>query len=119
MKYLKNFEQLNEGTWLLPDTIEKALKLKMILEKPVLAKHSGDRYDNFRINVLSDVFGSDSLHDRIGEVKVITPNKDVRDIIIDELDTNFVQYYLERPEDFKDPISKEVLSILQDIIKNK
>ena len=70
-------EELEEGTWAIPDTPKKKMELKKLLQRPIkLGKEGGDASDK-----LYGLIGDDSLFDDLYEAGKENPNGDARLII--------------------------------------
>lgn len=94
------------GTWAIPNTINKAKKLKSLLSKPLYAN------DNI-INELSEVYGDDDLFDEIGEYRC--PESDIR-ILIKIYIKNLIDLFIKEPECFNIKFEKGALKILNQIV---
>ena len=70
-------EELEEGTWAIPDTPKKKMELKKLLQRPIkLGKEGNDASDK-----LYDLIGDDSLFDALHEAGKENPNDDARPLI--------------------------------------
>ena len=84
---------LKEGTWALPDSLEKVIQLRKLLSKPLAAKDAEKALDG--------ALGDDDLSDSItSTIKSVGPDTDVRQLVIDRIKL-FIQQFKQNPEDFK------------------
>lgn len=83
---------LQEGTWALPDSLEKVIQLRKLLSKPLAAKDAE--------KALQGALGDDDLYDQIQDtLKSVGPNTDVRQLVLDRMKL-FIQQFKQNPEDF-------------------
>ena len=95
------------GTWAIPDTVEKAIKLKSLMQTPLDSKTAED--------VLSGIVGDDKLFDKIDKTVDRDPKADVRQFVKECL----IQWVKQPVSDFKFDDKKEFLKarkIWKDII---
>lgn len=91
------------GTWALPNTLEKAKKLQIILSKPLMTKDATDK--------LYHLIGDDDLFDQIISLKKEIGNQyDVRSITI-----KYLRSFLENSYNWE----SNSLRICQKICKNE
>jgi very-short-patch-repair endonuclease len=95
------------GTWAIPDTVEKAIKLKSLMQTPLDSKTAED--------VLSGIVDDDKLFDKIDKTVDRDPKADVRQFVKECL----MQWVKQPVSDFKFDDKKEFLKarkIWKDII---
>lgn len=96
---------MTEGTWSLPNTKQKAMKLKKILSKPLSAEKAGD--------VLYDLTGDDSLYDMFDELIADGEGKDdIRYMVVDKV-KKWVKDFEKDPSLFKDGFDKDAIKIIK------
>jgi len=82
MKELNEFEQwsqqITEGTWAVPDTPESKNELEKLLAKPIVVGPDG----NNATELLYEIFGDDTLFDRIETLAMEDPDADARPLVI-------------------------------------
>lgn len=102
---MKVLDVLNEGTWSSPNTVDKALALHKLMQRPIPANKASD--------LLYDLIGDDDLFDSIHEIETQDdPTDDARHVIqhhIQKMIRNF------DPNDWKSEWDADSIRILQDI----
>lgn len=100
------------GTWALPNTKEKALKLQELMQKPLKAnKKVTDK--------LYDLYGDDNLFDDISDRRYdYGTSYDLRFLVATYLN-NTIEYYKKSPEKFNLKFDKEALVILENIVREQ
>ena len=78
-------EELEEGTWALPDTSQKKQGLKKAMSKPIKLGKGGDD----AISVVGAFIGDDELYDDLGVAGDKNPNGDARPIVSKWMKKNF------------------------------
>jgi hypothetical protein len=78
-------EELQEGTWALPDTPQKKQGLKKAMSKPIKLGKGGDD----AISVVGAFIGDDELYDDLGVAGDKNPNGDARPIVSKWMKKNF------------------------------
>ena len=86
MKEVSQFEnwveQVQEGTWALPDTPDQMKELKQLMSAPITVGVDGLN----ATNLIYGLIGDDALFDDIYELSQTDPDADARDLIIARLD---------------------------------
>ena len=78
-------EELQEGTWALPDSSKKKQGLKKAMSKPIKLGKGGDD----AISVVGEFIGDDELYDDLGVAGDKNPNGDARPIVSKWMKKNF------------------------------
>jgi hypothetical protein len=100
-KYLgHSSEELDEGTWAVPNTMELAKKLQAAMANPIPAKDASD--------VMYGLIGDDELFDSLYELETDNPSADARPTIARWIQSN------RKLLDFNTD-DKEVMSVIDDI----
>lgn len=95
------------GTWELPNTQHRALRLKKLMEKPLLMRQNPQRE-------LYDIFGDDDLYDELDRY-LDSPDYDVRFLV--KMHVNYyLNDYSEHPKNYTVKLSEKARVILESII---
>ena len=103
----ENDNVINEGTWALPNTKEKASALIKLLDKPLYVEDEEKLYD---------LIGDDSLFDKIDHLKKANFKGTINDLIKSKI-IGLIKYYYDSPKKFKDEWDKDSLEMLKNSCK--
>ena len=95
------------GAWALPNTKRKALKLKELMEEPLLVSEDPQ-------SKLYDLYGDDSLFDEIWDYED-DPNNDLRELVKKYI-SKYLDNYAENPESYYKKLYPAARAILESII---
>lgn len=101
-RLLRRLKKIGEGTWEVPDSIDRAKELYQILQKPVPAKDA--------VKMIGHLIGDDGLFDAIGNATAEEPHTDVRNRIADT-----IKKWLGELNKFKHEIDPSVQKVWQQI----
>lgn len=123
-KVMASNDTVYEGTWSLPNTEEKANKLKELINQlennpEYKFRLEGHGTPNKKSIDLYYLFGDDGLFDRIGDLSTKGfDNKEFNNLVASEIKSDIkglIKHYSENPNNFKDKFSDETLNILKSI----
>jgi len=112
----KIFKFLNEGTWNVPSTLNKAKELQKLFNKPILAKNAEKD--------LYSLIGDDDFFDELDNLKSENPEGDIRTNVAHWLKYNWISKMDPKTGNFKKGYGswdsnweQEAFNVLENIIK--
>ncbi len=123
-------EEVNEGTWAMPDSSKKLKGLMQVLKKPIPLGKGGDS----AIDVIGNFIGDDELYDDLGDAGDKNPKGDARPLIMKAMkrlkitqknaeveEKTFSQKVKESISEFnvESLLAEDNVDVLRSIVKNK